>query len=41
MTLEKIKLDRPEIAISMKWEVDGYFTWDGDGPDPENDGFTP
>jgi hypothetical protein len=31
-TLKKIKNERPDIAITVKWEYDPYFEWDGDYP---------
>jgi len=32
---------RPDVVISVSRTHDEYFTWDGDGPDPEHDGFLP
>lgn len=31
--------DRPDIVITVEREVDSLFEWDGDGPDPTEDGF--
>ena len=37
--VEKLRADRPEVAVSVTWEQDLSFAWDGDGPDPVEDGF--
>ena len=29
----------PHIAFEVSYEEDPNFTWDGDGPDPANEGF--
>lgn len=39
--IESLRLARPDIAISITWEQDPHFSWDGDGPYPENDGYLP
>ncbi len=31
----------PSIAFSVSRQIDHSFRWDGDGPDPANDGFNP
>lgn len=31
----------PSIAFKVEWEIDPYFKWDGDGPDPRNKGQFP
>lgn len=31
----------PSVCFSASREVDPYFTWDGDGEDPVNNGYTP
>lgn len=36
MGLKKVA---PNIAITTEWEEDPHFVWDGDGPDPAEDGF--
>jgi len=40
-TIERIREERPDIAISVIWEHDPYFVWDGDMEDPEKDGYLP
>lgn len=30
---------RPEVAIVVSRSRDEHFRWDGDGPDPESEGF--
>ena len=37
-TLEKIA---PGIAFEVEWEEDQFFDWDGDGPDPREEGYIP
>ena len=39
--IESLKASNPEIAITVEWELDEYFEWDGDGPDPQDEGFNP
>lgn len=31
----------PSISFGIVWEVDNYFSWDGEGPDPREEGFSP
>ena len=31
----------PHVAIDVSWELDSYHSWDGDGPDPRNQGYSP
>jgi hypothetical protein len=31
----------PSIAIAVSYELDRYFQWDGDGPDPSEEGYNP
>lgn len=31
----------PNIAFSVNWEGDPYHSWDGDGPDPREEGYEP
>jgi len=38
---EELARTRPNIAIKTTWEEDPYFSWDGDGPDPRDEGFSP
>jgi hypothetical protein len=40
-TLERIREERPDIAITVSWEYVEYFSWDGDGEDPIMDGYLP
>lgn len=34
-----LKKVAPNIAIKTEWEEDPNFVWDGDGPDPVEDGY--
>lgn len=38
---EDLKRIAPSIAFSVTWEIDPYFRWDGDGPDPRGEGYEP
>lgn len=29
----------PHVAIDVNWEEDPHFVWDGDGPDPAEEGY--
>lgn len=40
-TLEKIRLCQPDVAITVSWEHDPWFVWDGDSPDPASDPDNP
>src|SRR5690348_2884679 len=31
----------PAIAFSASRSIDSYYSWDGDGPDPRDEGFDP
>lgn len=31
----------PHVAIDVSWEPDPYHSWDGDGPDPRDEGYVP
>jgi len=31
-TLERIREERPDIAITISWEHDPHYVWDGDFP---------
>lgn len=31
----------PNISFSVEYTLDPHFQWDGDGPDPRDDGFEP
>ena len=37
--IEILKTEHPDVHISVTRELDEYFQWDGDGPDPELDGY--
>lgn len=37
--IDLLKQTRPDVAISITWEVDESFTWDGDGEDPSESGY--
>ena len=37
--IEALRLTRPDVAITVTRELDPNFEWDGDGPDPTEDGF--
>ena len=37
--IEALRLTRPDVAITVSRESDGFFVWDGDGPDPTEDGY--
>lgn len=32
---------RPDVAVTVSRELDSYYSWDGDGPDPRDEGFSP
>ena len=40
-TREKLKTEFPEIYVSTLWEYDKEYGWDGDGPDPQDEGYFP
>ena len=37
----KLKEIAPDIAFAVEWEEDPGFVWDGDGPDPRDEGYIP
>jgi hypothetical protein len=37
--IEQLRTERPDVTVSVTWEHDPYCAWDGDGPDPEEDGL--
>ena len=39
--LEALRKTNPEIAITVAWELDPDFVWDGDGEDPMESGLHP
>lgn len=38
--LEGLRKIAPSVAISVSWELDSYFSWYGDGPDPREEGYS-
>jgi hypothetical protein len=38
---DELKTRAPSICFAISREEDSYFSWDGDGPDPRDDGYTP
>ena len=39
--IEALRASLPDVAITVTREEDPYFVWDGDGPDPIENGFEP
>lgn len=39
--IAELVVTRPDIAVSVTRSHDETFRWDGDGPDPEEEGFLP
>lgn len=39
--IEALRTSRPDMAITVSREYDPNFAWDGDGPDPIEDGYLP
>ena len=39
--LSGIRRIAPNVSIGIRWEVDPYFVWDGDGPKKAERGFIP
>lgn len=39
--IEDLKKSHPDIAIRVTRTLDESFQWDGDGPDPAEDGYLP
>lgn len=37
--IQELKTTRPDVAISVT-RFEDYVTWDGDGPDPSDEGYT-
>lgn len=37
--IERLGQVAPSISFSVDWEPDHSFRWDGDGPDPAEEGF--
>lgn len=35
----ELKRIAPDIAFAVDWEEDHHFKWDGDGPDPREEGY--
>jgi len=40
-TLEKTRHFRPDLAITVEWEYDRHFSWDGDMENPKLDPVDP
>lgn len=38
--LDRLRETAPDVAFSVATQPDHDFRWDGDGPDPAEDGFT-
>ena|SRR5688572_16656156 len=39
--MERLREIAPNVAFSVSRESDPYFSWDGEGPDPRDEGFEP
>lgn len=39
--LEKLKTIAPNVVFSATRQLDPYCSWDGDGPSPRDEGFSP
>jgi len=39
--LAALAVSRPDSAVSVKWELNESFEWNGDGPDPIEEGYYP
>ncbi len=39
--LSGIRRVAPDVEISINWQEDPHFEWDGDGPDPRASGYIP
>src|SRR5262245_45607761 len=39
--LKKLEKIAPDIDFVVNWEEDAHFVWDGDGPDPRDEGYIP
>ena len=40
-THQKLKAEFPEIYIYTVWQHDPFYEWDGEGPDPQDEGYLP
>lgn len=40
-TLEQTRHFRPDVAVTVSWEYDRHFSWDGDMENPELDPDNP
>lgn len=40
-THEKLKTEFPEIYIFTLWQHDPFYEWNGDGPNPQDEGCLP
>lgn len=39
--IRKLAVERPDVAFRVERDLDETFVWDGDGPDPVEDGYYP
>lgn len=39
--IAELQATRPDVVITVTREIDPYCVWDGDAPDPTDDGFEP
>ncbi len=39
--LSGVRRIAPNVSIKIRWQVDRYYIWDGDGPDPVEQGYVP
>lgn len=39
--IEELRQSHPDVHISVVWSPDPNYVWDGDGPDPLDDGYVP
>ena len=39
--LKKLSTIAPDVDIKTIWTEDPHYTWDGDGPDPADEGYIP
>lgn len=37
--LKRLRRIAPDVDIDVEWTPDPYFEWDGDGPDPAEEGY--
>ena len=39
--LSGVRRIAPNVSIKIRWQLDRYYIWDGDGPDPVEQGYVP